>query len=490
MTNEFTLQDPGEGIHEAEILEVLVSEGDTVEEGQDVLVVETDKAAIEIPSPQAGTIAKIAVSEGDIVSVGDVLLTFDNGASDRTGKSNGKDAGAPNEADESEADASGKAESEEDETEKADEAAAGGDGGEEPFETDDPSVAAKMETGDDDESTEAESGRDAEKSKVEAESDDAEPKKRRDGPVPAAPAVRRIARELNVDLTDIEGTGPDGRVTEDDVRKAGDGKEPSEDKQKRQKRAESTSQPDYARWGEVERIKLRSVRRATARRMSKAWAEIPHVAHQDRADITALEDFRKRHEAEIEEEGGALTLTVFLLKAAAAALREFPRFNASFDTETDEIVLKRYYHIGMALDSERGLLVPVFRDVDSKSVSELAVELKQLTKKARDGKAEPDDMRGGSFTLTNVGGIGGSAMMPIINHPQVAILGATQARREPVFANPDDASAGGPMQIEARLMLPLTLTFDHRVADGADAARFMNTVIETLADPEAFALAA
>ncbi len=236
---------------------------------------------------------------------------------------------------------------------------------------------------------------------------------------------------------------------------------------------------DHARWGPVERIPLKSVRRATARHMALAWSQIPHVAHQDVADITDLEAFRRRHKAGIEEQGGALSLTVFALKAALAALKAHPRFNASLDTAAEEIVLKRYYHIAVAVDSERGLIVPVIRDVDRKSITELSSELRSLAERTREGKTQVEELQGGTFTITNIGALGGTGFNPIINFPQVAILGMAQARWQAVVQEHRE-----PYEIVPRLMLPLILGFDHRVVDGADAARFLNGVKESLEDPE------
>jgi len=236
---------------------------------------------------------------------------------------------------------------------------------------------------------------------------------------------------------------------------------------------------DFAQWGPIERQPLRSVRRATARRMAQSWAQIPHVTHADEADITELEAFRQKHKQEVTAGGGTLSLTVFALKAAVAALKAFPRFNASLDVEHEEIILKNYYHIGVAMDTDKGLMVPSIRDVDRKSILELARELDQLIARARDGKVGRDDMSGGTFTITNIGPLGGTGFTPIINYPQVAILGLARARQRPVVLG-----QGRDLRIAPRLMLPLILGFDHRVLDGADAARFLNLVIATLQDPE------
>jgi pyruvate dehydrogenase E2 component (dihydrolipoamide acetyltransferase) len=236
--------------------------------------------------------------------------------------------------------------------------------------------------------------------------------------------------------------------------------------------------PDFERWGSVERTPLRSVRRATARHMALAWSQIPHVSHQDVADVTELEALRNRYKADIAEQGGSLSLTVFVLKAAVAALKAHPRFNASLNMETEEIVLKKYHHLGVAVDTERGLLVPVIRDVDRKSIAELSVELKELVQRARDGQVGLEEMQGGTFTITNPGPLGGTSFAPIVNYPEVAILGMAKAQWQPVVQG-----KGPEARIVTRFMLPLILSFDHRVVDGADAARFVSMIIDVLQDP-------
>jgi pyruvate dehydrogenase E2 component (dihydrolipoamide acetyltransferase) len=432
MPVEFKLPDLGEGIHEGEIVEVLVSVGDTVEDGQPVLIVETDKATTEVPSPVNGVVAEIRVKPGLQVKVGEVLMTF-------TVSDEGEKPKPPAEP----------------AIEKAPRQAA------EPAPRTVPSKS------------------------------DAPPKvEERFGPVPATPSTRRLARELGVDLRLVIPTGPGGRVTAEDVQGfARQGAESAEEV-----KAPAAPEPevppapvviprfqfeDHARWGPIERVPLKSVRRATARHMALAWSQVPHVAHQDVADITELEAFRRRHKAGIEQQGGALSLTVFALKAAVSALKAHPRFNASLDTSSEEIVLKHYYHVAVAVDSERGLIVPVIRDVDRKSITELAIELRALAERTREGKTEIEELQGGSFTITNIGSLGGTGFSPIVNFPQVAILGMAQARRQPVVRGDRE-----PFEIASRLMLPLILGFDHRVVDGADAARFLNRVKEILEDPE------
>lgn len=443
MSREFRFQDPGEGIHEAEVVEVKVAAGDRVEDGDTVLAVETDKATTEVPSPYAGEVEQVAVRVGDRIQVGDLLMRF---AGDGEGQGAGDKGGEAPAKPEEEAEREGAP----------------------------PEAAAAQERGAAAEEVERGAGR-------------------REGlPVPAAPSTRRLARELGVDLHRIEPSGPGGRVLADDVRAAAEGGRTGVAAE--QPRAAISAEerpprdagelPDFAQWGEIERVPLRSVRRATARAMARAWAEIPHVMHHDLVDITALEAFRREQAARVEEQGGRLTLTVLAMKAAVAALRAFPRFNASLDVKREEIVLKHHYHLGVAVATERGLLVPVVRDADCKGVAALAVELAELSERARRGEAGREELEGGTFTITNVGSIGGVLFTPIIRHPEVAILGMGRASWRPVVA--DDDSHG---RIVARLCLPLCLAFDHRVVDGAESARFVNHLAASLQDPTALLLA-
>lgn len=305
--------------------------------------------------------------------------------------------------------------------------------------------------------------------------------------LPTAPSTRRVARELGIDISQVKPSGPGGRVTTEDVRAFAEGARrpkaeeapPEAEEEKPPAPPEAPVLPEFDRIGPVERSPLRSVRRTIAKRLSIAWAQIPHVSHADVADLTELEAFRHKHKQQVEAQGGDLSLTVFAMKAAAIALKKFPRFNSSIDMESEEIIIKQYHNIGFAVDTERGLLVPVIRNVDCKSIFDLAIELKVLAEKTRQGKATNEDMSGGSFTITNIGPMGGTGLSPIINYPEVAILGMAQARLQPVVRGDEKK-----YQILARLMLPLNVTFDHRVLDGAEAARFLNTIIEGLENPE------
>ena len=422
MSQAYKLPDLGEGIHEGEILAVMVKVGQEVKEGDIILEVETDKAAVEIPSPHTGRIEEIFVKPGDVVNVGDVMMTFSGGEK------------AVNVAEK------------------------------EPAET--PATQAEKVT--------------------QAPSP---PAQSTTGPVPASPATRRLAREMGVDLHQVNPTGPAGLVTAEDVRAFAD-KGPAGQKEvptPAVSEAESHSAPvpipalpDFEKWGAVERIPFRSIRRATARQMSLAWSQIPHVNSQDVIDVTKLEAFRQKHKAEIERVGGKLTLTVFALKAIATALKTYPNFNATLDTVNSEIIIKHYYNIGVAVNTDSGLIVPVVRDVDRKSIRELAVELNDLVQRTRARKTPVEEMQGGTFTITNAGAMGGGFFAPIINYPEVAILGVGQARMQPVAREKEK----GNFVIVPRLMMPVVLCIDHRVLDGADAIRFLRVLVDTLEDPD------
>jgi len=511
MSKVFKFQDPGEGIHEGEVLRVLVSPNDEVQEGQDVFEVETDKASFDLSCPYDGVVEELHVQEGDQIKVGDPLMTIgDNAGASKKGESK-EDQGDRKTSEEEESsedrdkdvaqegeepsddqgrgnrDEESAAESEEEKTRKATE--------EKEKKKSVRSSEEKKPEGKEKDRRKEQKQQPAKSSATQKESQEKKASSPQKGPVPASPATRRVARELNVDLQDVTPSGEEGRVLTGDVRafaefqeaqgraKEGKGREEEGKKATPGFATDVPSLPDFAQWGPVERKPLRSIRRETAKRMALSWSQIPHVTHNDVADISELEKFRQRHAGDIEAKGGKLTLTVLVMKAVVGALHEFPGFNASLDLEAEEIVLKSYYHIGVALDSERGLLVPVIRDVDRKSVSELAVELFELAERVRKGKVRRQEMGGASFTITNPGPLGGTSFTPIINFPEVAILGLGHACLQPVvhgtMENPD---------IRARFMLPLSLAFDHRVNDGALAARFVNRIIQVLTDIETFAL--
>jgi pyruvate dehydrogenase E2 component (dihydrolipoamide acetyltransferase) len=423
MAKEFKLPDLGEGIHEGEVLAVRVAVGQAVKEGDIILEVETDKAAVEIPSPTTGTVLEIRVKAGDTVKVGQVLMTFS----------------AP---------------------------------GEKPAAVPEPVVASPM----------ADTVSQTAAAAYQAPGP-------RPAPVPASPATRRLARELGVDLAQVPPSGAAGLVNGEDVRAfAAAGKATDAPAAARPQPAAEVPAftpapapelPDFAKWGAVERVPFRSIRRATARQMSLAWSQIPHVNSQDYVDVTRLEVFRRKHKKDVEALGGRLTFTVFALKAVAAALKAHPRINASLDTASGEIILKKYHHIGVAVNTGDGLVVPVVRDVDNKSIKELAVELNALVQRAHARKIGLEEFQGGTFTITNAGALGGWTFSPIINHPQVAILGMGQGRLRPAVVRGEKGLA-----IAARLIMPVVLCIDHRVLDGADAVNFLKMFKEIMEDPD------
>jgi pyruvate dehydrogenase E2 component (dihydrolipoamide acetyltransferase) len=288
--------------------------------------------------------------------------------------------------------------------------------------------------------------------------------------------VRRLAREIGVNINDVEGTGPNRRITQEDVKEharrilssvgsagvAGTMARPGR------------QLPDFAKWGDVERQPISNIRRVTAEHLSYAWNTIPHVTQFDKADVTELEALRKRHKEQVAKAGGNLTVTAMLVRILATAVRKFPQFNASIDTDRGEIVVKKYVNVGVAVDTERGLLVPVIRNADEKNITQIAVELNQLAERARDKKLTVEDMSGGSITISNLGGIGGTYFTPIVNWPEVAILGVSRGAIEPVWKD----GTFEPVQ-----RLPLSLSYDHRVIDGADAMRFLRWVAEAIEQP-------
>ena len=298
---------------------------------------------------------------------------------------------------------------------------------------------------------------------------------RETAPAPAAPSVRRMARELGVDIDQVAGTGPDGRISNEDVKAQA----------KRLVEAAAAgavpvvSLPDFSRWGPVDRQPMRAVRRKTAEHLSAAWAAVPHVTQCDLADVTALEETRRKYAGQVEAAGGNLTVTAIAVKIVAAALKVFPQFNASIDFAAGEIIVKKYVNIGIAVDTDRGLLVPVIRHADQKNIVQVAVELAQLSEKARSRKIALEEMQGGCFSISNLGGIGGTYFTPIVNAPEVAILGISRARMDPVYRDG---------QFVPRLMLPLSLSYDHRLIDGADGIRFLRWVAEAFEQPFLLAL--
>lgn len=439
---EFKLPELGENIHQGDLVRLMVSAGAQVAEGQPVMELETDKAVVEVPSSLTGVVREVLVSQGQKVKVGQVIFTLQPGATSRTPQQQPSEVEEPH-----------------DHARAAFQVALQSEGKteEQALPPDQPRTAP-VATFTMPLNLDKAAGVDAR------------------GPVPAAPHVRRLARELGIDIHNVAGSGPGGRISEDDIKlyakslitSAANGAAVSVTHVKQ------PALPDFGKWGKIERVSMRGVRRKTAEHMWEAWSAIPHVTQQDKADITELEQLRQRFGPKAAEAGGKMTVTAIALKVCASALKIFPQFNASIDMEKEEIVYKQYINIGVAVDTDRGLLVPVIRDVDKKNIVELAAELTQLSKKARDKKLAPNDMEGGTFTITNLGGIGGTGFSPIVNYPEVAILGLSRSSMEPVWIN---------NKFEPRQVLPLSLSYDHRLIDGADAARFLRWIAEAFEQP-------
>jgi pyruvate dehydrogenase E2 component (dihydrolipoamide acetyltransferase) len=469
---DFRVPELGESVVGGDVTRVLGNGGDTITRDQSVLELETDKATIEVPSSVAGVVTNIAVKKGDTIKVGAVVLTVDeaaagNGAGAAAAPADAKPADAKP-ADSPSADeqpAAGKPAAKADATAVA--PAARGPEPARPAEgKPDPSKVLAMPA-----------RQPAEPALAAA----AAPPARSDGKAaPASPAVRRLAREVGVDVNQVEGSGHAGRISLDDVK---------EHARRILSSVPSTGLgaggsalgarasrplPDFAKWGEVERQPWTNIRRVTAEHLGYAWSTIPHVTQFDKADITALEELRQKYKEQIARAGGGLTVTAMLVRILATAVKAFPQFNASVDGERGEIVVKKYVNIGVAVDTERGLLVPVIRNADQKNIQQIAIELNGLAARARDKKLTLEEMSGGGMTISNLGGIGGTYFTPIVNWPEVAILGVSRGTMEPVW----DGTSFAP-----RLMLPLSLSYDHRVIDGADAMRFLRWVVEAIEQP-------
>jgi pyruvate dehydrogenase E2 component (dihydrolipoamide acetyltransferase) len=423
---EFKVPDLGENIESADVINVLVKKGDSIIKDQGVIEIETDKATIEVPSSVEGKIVDVNVKTGDKVKVGQVLIKVESTSVAPVEKKKSDEA---------------KEKKEEPETKQK--------------------VKPKSEE------------HDGEVDEMKPGELDEQPPILR-GSAPAAPSVRRIARELGVDINKVPGSGEGGRISMDDV------------KAYVKKRMESKDEgvgfgikkeslPDFTKYGNVEHVTMSKIREKTASHLSYAWAVTPHVTQFDKSDITEFEKDRKELSKQVEKQGAKLTVTSILIKIISEGLKKFPQFNSSIDMDKKEVIYKKYFNIGVAVDTEYGLLVPVIKNVDKKNLVEISVELNELAKKARDKKLSLEEMQGGCFTITNLGGIGGTYFTPIVNSPEVAILGVSRGNYEPVYNKEG--------KFEPRLMLPLSLSYDHRIIDGADAIRFLRWVCEALEEP-------
>jgi pyruvate dehydrogenase E2 component (dihydrolipoamide acetyltransferase) len=443
---EFKLPELGENIDSGDLVRLMISAGSTVSEGQPVMELETDKAVVEVPSTVSGKVREVKVKEGQKVKVGEIIFTLESGAAaapEPVRKHEPVEHTSGQQAARVSFQLAMRAEG------KSEEEALPPDPPPSPQETFSMPVQLGKVAG----------------------------TEHRD-PVPAAPHVRRLAREIGVDIHTVQGSGPGGRISEDDVKLCAKNALSAAVAAAQAPRGgfAEPELPDFSKWGKVEHVSMRGVRRKTAEHLRQAWNTIPHVTQQDRADITELEQLRSRFAPRAEEAGGKMTVTAIALKVCASALKVFPQFNASIDMAKEEIIYKQYINVGVAVDTDRGLLVPVIRDVDKKNIVELAAEMTKLSKKARDRKLTMEEMEGGTFTITNLGGIGGTGFSPIVNHPEVAILGLSRSRMEPEWVQIKD-------KFEPRLILPLSLSYDHRLIDGADAARFLRWIAEAFEQP-------
>ncbi|MDZ7706980.1 MAG: 2-oxo acid dehydrogenase subunit E2 [Trueperaceae bacterium] len=466
MATEFKLPEVGEGIDSGTVVAVLVSVGDRIAVDEPVIELETDKAVVEVPSDVAGVVESVAVAEGDEIDIGAVVLTVAEGEADGEGTGDAEKASAPQAEDGPD---DGAEEAEKPAEESAEKPP------EKPAEERAP-AAAKAEPSEAKAKEPASAGGGAP-----AESRaDAEPQgETAPGLIPAAPSVRRLARELGVDLQAVQGSGILGRISAEDVQAfaKGETKRPAAAQAPRTAAAPAAQPlPDFSQWGETERVAMSGIRKATVRTMTNAWTTVPMVTHFDKADATEFEALRQRFKPQAEKIGAKLTPTAMLIKVVAAALHKFPDFNASIDAETQEIVYKKYVNVGVAVDTDHGLLVPVVKNADRKNMLELAAELGELAEKARNRKLSPDEMQGGNFSVSNLGGIGGTGFTPIVAPPDVAILGVSRGGMEPVWDAENEV-------FTPRMTMPLSVTYDHRLIDGASAARFLRWVCRAIEEP-------
>ena len=464
---EFKVPELGENVAGGDVMRIMVNVGDTIARDQPVLELETDKATIEVPSTVTGVVKEVRVKSGDKVKVGAVVLTVDDAAGDGAGaadqaqpKADAKQPAAAPEPDQ------GPSEQQEPPPAEPRAAAAPPEPEEAPAEKAEPKSDHKIVS-------------------MPARAAQAQPQAAAPPPrvepardrviAPASPAVRRLAREIGVMVDQVEGTGPGGRISQDDVKEharrilssVGGAVAGAAAREMR-------ALPDFQKWGEVERQPLSNIRRVTAEHLSYAWNTIPHVTQFDRADVTELEALRRKYKEQVAKAGGNLTVTAMLVRILATAVKQFPQFNASIDSERGELVFRKYVNVGVAVDTDRGLLVPVIRNADQKNITQISTEINQMAAKARDRKLTIEEMSGGGITISNLGGIGGTSFTPIVNWPEVAILGVSRATTEPVWK--DEA-------FHPRQMLPLSLSYDHRVIDGADAMRFLRWVVEAIEQP-------
>jgi pyruvate dehydrogenase E2 component (dihydrolipoamide acetyltransferase) len=445
MIKEIKLPEIADNVTSAVVLEILVSVGDKVEKDDSLADMESDKATFELPSDFSGTVKEVKVKDGDVVKVGQTMFTIDTSESadeKKEGKKEDDDAGK-----------------EEEETQES------------PSHDENKKEAVKDDDSPTEESEEPEQEPAEKKDARQQQAPQEAASQRPAAEVAAAPSVRRLAREIGVDIYRVKGTDAHDRITINDVKAYA---KKQLEGGTRAVASDDYELPDFTKYGAVRREKMDSIRKITAKVMAESWQSIPHVFQFDKADITQLEEFSKKYSKHVEKKGAKLTLTAILLKITAEALKTFPKFNASLDMKNEEIIYKDYVHIGVAVDTDRGLLVPVIRDADKKSITELSIELNEMAEKARNKKIKIDELQGGNFAISNLGGIGGTNFTPIVYRPNVAILGVSRSQTEPVYVDGE---------FQPRMMLPLSLSYDHRIIDGADGARFLRWLCEALENP-------
>jgi len=465
MIVDFRLPHLGDNIHSADVIKVLVKEGDIINADEVVVEIETDKATVEIPSDVSGIVKKVYVKNGQKANVGEPLVAIEVSSSQLASPSTSRSGLAVS----SEKEEVGKEKESEIRNKKSE-----GELVVEPAVNNQSLITSNRPLITENEQSSIPSPIDLihHLPKIITV-----PKNISKVVVPAAPSVRRFAREIGVDISLVRGSGTNGRISIEDVKTYAKNLN-----EKIQQGAFSSggigvvkeSLPDFSKWGEIERQPMSNIRRKTAEHLSYSWSTVPHVTQFDKADITELENLRKQFGKKVIEAGGKLTVTAILLKVIASAFKVFPQFNTSVDVDKSEIIFKKFINVGVAVDTDRGLLVPVIRNVDKKNIIQLSIELQEVSKKARNKKLSLEEMQGGCFTISNLGGIGGTYFTPIVNSPEVAILGVSKSSYEPVYINE---------KFEPRLIMPLSLSYDHRIIDGADGIRFLRWVVNALENP-------
>jgi len=496
VTTTIKLPELGENVDSGELTKILVNVGDAISKDDPLLELETEKATIEVPSPVSGVVKELHVQEGQKIKVGDALFTIDeNGAGTKQRPDSQKDQPKqetqphepppqeqPSRAARAQVTGAAAAQARKPEPETKPQAQVEAKAEAKPT----PKAEPKPQKTDAKPPVQTESPAETEEETSEGEREETvipfraetpEPARRAGHLAPASPAIRRLARELGIDINKVVGTGPEGRIDEEDI------KNYAKEIISRGPAARSAGEalaplPDFAKWGQIERKPMSNVRRATAEHLAQAWHNVPQVTQFDSADVTELENLRVRFSEPQNSGAPKITVTAIALKVVAAALQKFPQFAASIDMAGREIIYKHYCNIGIAVDTSYGLIVPVVRDADQKNIPELARELSALSERAREKKLSLEEMAGGVFTITNLGGIGGTGFSPIVNYPEVAILGISRLSIEPRHI---EGSIDGSFQ--PRKILPLSLSYDHRLIDGADAARFLRWVAEALGQP-------